>query len=295
MQTWEGVVTDTYLLFLSSKVPIVMKETQLQRRFLRKRSDAFTLIELLVVIAIIAILAAILFPVFAQARESARISNCLSNLKQIDMGMQMYAQDYDETFPGSRIQRLPGNSDCDSVNGHIIGYKTVTFPYIKNYQIWQCPSNPNRNIPTEEDDKRFMTSYASNGVLIYDNTGPKLSVLHFPAEEVMFQESLWSCNDLGDWVAHVNNPPACQWGTGFYQHRGSINPGNSDPTKVKPNGGIGNWAFFDGHVKALKFAAIFLPKGTPGGFQYNGFGREANGNWAAATGDTDDNLCPLYK
>jgi prepilin-type N-terminal cleavage/methylation domain-containing protein/prepilin-type processing-associated H-X9-DG protein len=261
-----------------------------------RRSSAFTLIELLVVIAIIAILAAILFPVFAQARESARIATCLSNLKQIALGMEMYAQDYDETFPGSRIVRLPGNVDGDPVKGHIIGYKTVTFPYIKNYQIWQCPSNPNRNIPTEENDKNFMTSYASNGVLIYDQTGPQMAALDHPAEEVMMLESLWQDNDLGDWVAHINNPPACQWGTGFFQHRGSINPGSNDPTQVKPNGGMGNWAFFDGHVKAEKFAAVFLPKGPAGGPQYNGFGREiASGDWGQQTGDTDSNLCPLYK
>jgi prepilin-type N-terminal cleavage/methylation domain-containing protein len=65
------------------------------------KRQAFTLIELLVVIAIIAILAAILFPVFAQAREKARATACLSNMKQLALGLQMYAQDYDEVFPGS--------------------------------------------------------------------------------------------------------------------------------------------------------------------------------------------------
>src|SRR5207247_9787013 len=68
----------------------------------RKLSPAFTLIELLVVIAIIAILAAILFPVFAQAREKARMSVCLSNMKQVGMGLSMYTSDYDETLPPGR-------------------------------------------------------------------------------------------------------------------------------------------------------------------------------------------------
>lgn len=64
-----------------------------------QKSSGFTLIELLVVIAIIAILAAILFPVFAQARDKARGASCLSNIKQLTLGMMMYSQDYDETFP----------------------------------------------------------------------------------------------------------------------------------------------------------------------------------------------------
>src|SRR5947199_7262559 len=71
-------------------------------------SPAFTLIELLVVIAIIAILAAILFPVFARARESARRAACLSNLKQLGISFQMYAQDYDETFPSGLTLAMPG-------------------------------------------------------------------------------------------------------------------------------------------------------------------------------------------
>ena len=78
-------------------------------RFIRKprtrTGQAFTLIELLVVIAIIAILAAILFPVFARARENARRASCQSNMKQIGLGLMQYVQDYDETYPGAFIQR----------------------------------------------------------------------------------------------------------------------------------------------------------------------------------------------
>ena len=77
------------------------------------RTRAFTLIELLVVIAIIAILAAILFPVFAQAREQARMSTCLSNFKQIGLGVQMYLQDWDETYPMNRIAQNKGGSECN--------------------------------------------------------------------------------------------------------------------------------------------------------------------------------------
>src|ERR687883_602422 len=81
-----------------------------------RRRDAFTLIELLVVIAIIAILAAILFPVFAQARAKARQTACLSNLKQIGTGLMMYTQDYDETYPGTFNQCPPINNPTSPVD-----------------------------------------------------------------------------------------------------------------------------------------------------------------------------------
>src|SRR5436305_5829833 len=76
-----------------------IRATSVWRHRMRKQNRAFTLIELLVVIAIIAILAAILFPVFAQAREKARSISCLSNTKQLGLAVMMYVQDYDETFP----------------------------------------------------------------------------------------------------------------------------------------------------------------------------------------------------
>jgi len=99
-----------------------------------KRRSGFTLIELLVVIAIIAILAAILFPVFAQAREKARATSCLSNLKQIQLGVKMYTQDNDEQ---SMIHWYVPNG--------IGGFNTwmeAVYPYIKNTQIFFCPSAP---------------------------------------------------------------------------------------------------------------------------------------------------------
>ncbi len=258
----------------------------------RTRNNAFTLIELLVVIAIIAILAAILFPVFAQARESARIASCLSNMKQITLGMIMYSQDYDEIFPGSRIVREPGNVDGDPVNGKIISYRTVTYPYIKNYQVWQCPSNPNRNTATEEADKNFKISYATNGVMLYDQTGPADAAVDRPAQNVMFLESTWADNDLGDWVGQINNS-ACSWGTGFFQHRGSTNGGNSNPKLITPNGGMGNWAFFDGHVKSQKFAQVFLLQGQAPN-RWNEFGREEANDPGNTLLDVQSNMCPLY-
>ncbi len=133
---------------------------------------AFTLIELLVVIAIIAILAAILFPVFARARENARRTSCLSNLKQLGLGFAQYTQDYDERYPGSAPQvDSPGTigtpnfsplghwvpsglvsatSACNPANGAI-------FPYVKSVQIFICPSD------TTADRKRL--SYSMNQIM----------------------------------------------------------------------------------------------------------------------------------
>ncbi|GIV18947.1 MAG: hypothetical protein KatS3mg023_0698 [Armatimonadota bacterium] len=117
---------------------------------------AFTLIELLVVIAIIAILAAILFPVFAQAREKARQSNCISNVKQILLGALMYTQDYDEKFhrllvwnptcftnPSACSSGCPSRCWNNDPNGpdQTIGPEDMLNPYIKNTGIWGCPSD----------------------------------------------------------------------------------------------------------------------------------------------------------
>jgi len=97
-----------------------------------RHERGFTLIELLVVIAIIAILGAILFPVFARARESARRTACVSNLKQLGLAAHMYASDYDEVFPVDRHA-------CNSDTTHIRLVEGI-LPYIKNYQIMYCPS-----------------------------------------------------------------------------------------------------------------------------------------------------------
>ncbi len=95
----------------------------------------FTLIELLVVIAIIAILAAILFPVFAQAREKARQTACLSNTKQIGMGIYQYVQDYDEMLP------YGGNNVA---GGYAPRWYRMVYPYVKNVGVYHCPSAPNK-------------------------------------------------------------------------------------------------------------------------------------------------------
>src|SRR5690348_3358416 len=110
------------------------------------KRNAFTLIELLVVIAIIAILAAILFPVFAQARERARAISCISNTKQIGLAVMMYAQDYDETYfwnpwPGSPSAQSPYMDPYLNIPQPTQGWYDMLQPYVKNQGIFKCPSN----------------------------------------------------------------------------------------------------------------------------------------------------------
>jgi prepilin-type N-terminal cleavage/methylation domain-containing protein/prepilin-type processing-associated H-X9-DG protein len=154
----------------------------------------FTLIELLVVIAIIAILAAILFPVFAQAREKARQANCLSNCKQIGVASNMYIQDWDETFPGHDWTKGMGVwplPDGRQYKGHL-GWPLVFYPYIKNLGVFRCPSDPrptanyNDNgkaaVYQNEWGKPFPNSYGENADIYLRIPPLPLASITFPAD-----------------------------------------------------------------------------------------------------------------
>ena len=114
------------------------------------RRRGFTLIELLVVIAIIAILAAILFPVFARAREKARQTSCASNLKNLGTAVLMYVQDYDEHFPLAAY----ATPTFDVVTWH-----DLTDPYAKNTAIWHCPSSP---LSKQDGSGKITTHFGYN-------------------------------------------------------------------------------------------------------------------------------------
>jgi prepilin-type N-terminal cleavage/methylation domain-containing protein/prepilin-type processing-associated H-X9-DG protein len=155
----------------------------------RARQAAFTLIELLVVIAIIAILAAILFPVFAQARAKARQTACLSNMKQLGTGLMMYAQDYDETLPlndyvGNGLGPLPGWRDPRAGDSWCSGI----YPYVKNAQVYVCPEallyrdGSVWQSPDKIEDG--MVSYLMN----YATRGRTLAVIPTPADLIFLHE-----------------------------------------------------------------------------------------------------------
>ncbi|BCM91854.1 hypothetical protein IAD21_03731 [Abditibacteriota bacterium] len=136
---------------------------------------AFTLIELLIVIAIIALLAAILFPVFARARENARRASCQSNLKQIGLGIIQYAQDYDERLPFFFYGANGDASDPATVANARYKWMDAIFPYIKSEQVFMCPSDTNastykyiyhKNLTATSDQN--YGSYGMNLMYRYD-------------------------------------------------------------------------------------------------------------------------------
>ncbi|MEO6908209.1 MAG: DUF1559 domain-containing protein [Abditibacteriaceae bacterium] len=159
-----------------------------------RKTEAFTLIELLVVIAIIAILAAILFPVFARARESARRASCQSNLKQIGLAMMQYAQDYDGNY--SLAQPTPTAASSGGAT-----FATVLQPYIKSTQIFICPSAAgpdNADLPLPVGDHNWSApsppwqtasrgSYGMNSNL----DGTSLASMTSSATLVLFFDSSW--------------------------------------------------------------------------------------------------------
>ncbi len=209
-----------------------------------KSSRGFTLIELLVVIAIIAILAAILFPVFAQAREKARQASCQSNLKQIALGLAMYAQDYDEMVcKNYQYMPQPGAT-------MLAWWPDLIQPYVNNWQLFVCPSSP--GTPTYT----YMRPPGNPNPMVYGygraswlctNSGPAagpvsasrpLAQVPDPAGTIdvvdVISIELWSFpahTDLGD--------PATAY------------PPGGPRTAMRHNDTM-DVAFYDGHVKALK-------------------------------------------
>jgi prepilin-type N-terminal cleavage/methylation domain-containing protein/prepilin-type processing-associated H-X9-DG protein len=211
------------------------------------KRTGFTLIELLVVIAIIAILAAILFPVFARAREKAKQASCLSNLKQLGLGMLMYAQDYDETFP--RVA-FSGYLDAPPVaaeptwnlrtqNG--LWYKTwptCVYPYVKNTQIFLCPSTSWNNNGVAYGMPSAAIDTSGNYVDFFANRSVTLAELVKPAETILLGEK-WG-----------GNPQYILSGI-YYCMRDTHNEGS-------------NIAFADGHSKWLMMVDEPLPAPWPG-------------------------------
>ena len=191
------------------------------------RRRGFTLIELLVVIAIIAILAAILFPVFARAREKARQTSCLSNMKQLGLAFMMYAQDYDETL----IPLANGGYGIARYR-----WTTLIDPYVKNQQILTCPSDPKRGTAYGLSFNNLACDDTSAGGL---GRGAVLADIASPADALMLTEAERAD---GAEIYYVYSLKRYALGAvSGYPNNGIPNPG-------RHNGG-NNVAFCDGHSK----------------------------------------------
>ena len=214
----------------------------------------FTLIELLVVIAIIAILASILFPVFARARGKARQAACSSNLRQLGLGLTMYAEDYDESMV---LWSLEGGAPDGS--GRAVGlpdpftWDTQLAPYMKNTQILICKDNPNGG-----DCRSYaLPRYVSGQALGALNNVTEIVFLY---EKGAFPPGDWK-DATGERFQHLTNP--------------------TTPPKYFHNDGK-NFVFADGHVKwyqktAGPFAEIGGPSPLPGGCEFPG--EQPTGDW----------------
>ncbi len=208
-----------------------------------QRRQGFTLIELLVVIAIIAILAAILFPVFARARENARKSNCQSNLKQLGTGFAMYVQDYDEKWPSmwrdeGSIYHLPPQQPAANTTHYFTAAEAI-YPYVKNTGVFLCPS---AQTPIPIGYNAFPTAYNyPGGTNCIGSANPSNAQIDQVANVIVLydgnntMDSWWPA---GDQAALINGTPgpSVAWTSANW----SLNRRHMDGANV---------LFADGHVK----------------------------------------------
>ena len=242
-----------------------------------RHRTAFSLIELLIVIGILSLLAALLFPVFERTRENGRAAVCLSNMRQIGMSLNLYVQDYDETFP---MNRFPDESHSEgkcALTGDTssyplstseeskINWRRVMQPYLKNKAVTVCPSNPYAmtsrypNAPWGDQTNKFYTlkdylplSYAYNGNFFHEavpsclykeakDRPRSLPEISAPSNLILLTESRTPYPDIGTWLVGFGTD---QSGKGYFQaHNGQI-----------------TFLFSDLHVKRLKFAATCTGK-----------------------------------
>lgn len=249
------------------------------------RRRAFTLIELLVVIAIIALLAAILFPVFGRVRENARKTACASNMKQVGMGLVQYQQDYDEKMPFCVVYynvSLSGGSQTGTT------WKNLIFPYVKSTQVYVCPSNNSTNpglytadastgitdISASYGASQINDNSANNGPYCGASAVPGIRngawpggpiVTYYPGQEIAGNPY---AAGLPLPIAAIQQPSkliaiAEFWGrNNGYPSMGPMYQAISG-TDVRGlyagHLGMSNYLFCDGHVKALKPIATAVP------------------------------------
>jgi prepilin-type N-terminal cleavage/methylation domain-containing protein/prepilin-type processing-associated H-X9-DG protein len=261
----------------------------LTNRLVGRKTAGFTLIELLVVIAIIAILAAILFPVFAQAREKARAATCLSNLKQIGLALMQYTQDYDETLPNSLAYR-------GAFVAPLYGFDMLIQPYIGmrvgtglNPGIFRCPNDSIARSPAVESARTYSLARSNRAgvgfrgvVMPYitvdgNQTIPGMPIANIPAvaDTLYLVERPANNNKFGHPDCAVTDGPFIVAGRVGGAQNGQAAPFHS-------NGW--NYLFADGHAK------WFRPEATVGkdpvtGVRINPLTDWPNGMWTLDPND----------
>ena len=272
-------------------------------RYQPRRTAGFTLIELLVVIAIIAILAAILFPVFAQAREKARQAACLSNMKQIGTALLMYCQDYDETYPINAWLRQTGigangRPTYISTNLASCTWPALFQPYVKNDKIFRCPSDARPVGPTIGTQTNlegcpgtstgFVTSILYNyyiGPVSNTVTVWTIPATNKPAETVLFADGAADPRINPEtptrWPARGSDP--ARTGPWMMPLSGSaLLTGTAKDNFAAPrplHSGVCNLVWGDGHAKAMPIDRFYRrydlgdrpdqPKTWPAGLRWS--------------------------
>jgi len=231
----------------------------------KQRGHGFTLIELLVVIAIISILAAILFPVFARARENARRASCMSNLKQIGLGVMMYVQDYDEDYPLNWQSKVSMgapwttlSSKADFTSSSSVFWPLFIQPYTKSEQVFYCPSST-------YDSSGTYGNYGVNRIILKDGsstaTALSMAAVPSPATTYMIMDAgIYRLNPTD-----IKGPgAACNYLPGTGPGSAVNLPAMSCALSGLPDDyatgrhfeGV-NMVFGDGHVKWLKSETVY--------------------------------------
>jgi len=255
-----------------------------------RRNRGFTLIELLVVIAIIAILAAILFPVFAAAREKARAISCISNLKEMGIASLSYVQDYDETmFPAGVRQQATGNlcMDGNTNTGNIWqDWEDIIQPYVKSFGIFTCPdltSYPCHGYEVNMDAEDCPFTGAPSPPFEWSTNTQASSLPGFPAAQVTLSQivapdqclaifdspdkQLFEANGLTPWwspTSPAGGQPDTEGAILIDYVLGSLQAGQTTDTALQTQFPIGplrhsgmmNCLFTDGHAKATRFSQL---------------------------------------